>query len=144
MRFVSLVRSTVERGRRYLSAQPSVLLRSEGDEKNVSPAEVAKAIRALSARVAELEARVPGEAVEFEVSCSSGGTKVYLHHNFNGPVRWYVTDWLTDGLGATPPASGHSLAHDTTSTTNILVLRSYVAGRAVIRVEPSQSASSEN
>lgn len=75
--------------------------------------------------------------IEFEVDVSTGGGLVYLEHRFNGPVRYYVVDWTRIGTGAYPTAAP-VLVRDGSSTANRLVLRSHVAGRAVIRVERAQ------
>ena len=55
-------------------------------------------------------------------------------HNFSGPIRWYAVQWMATSAGVAPTA-GVGLAQDSTSTSDILVLKSYVAGRAVVRIE---------
>lgn len=106
---------------------------SVSDEKDV-----VEQLRQTMLRLNKLEANTPPEAVEFEVVVSTAGALVELVHNFNCPVRWYVVAWGAASGGGLP-AAGVSLVQDATSTVDTLFLRSYVAGKAVVRVEPSQA-----
>ena len=137
MRFVSLVNSLVGKTRRGISQAASVHLHTDDDGKVKDLGELAKVLRQMTARVNKLEAALPPEATEFEVNVGSGGALVELFHNFKGPVRWWVTGWLQTS-GSAYPVSGPLLAQDSSSTSTSLFLRSYLSGRAIIRVEPSQ------
>jgi hypothetical protein len=95
-------------------------------------------IRGLSRRIAELEIRATPDTVEFEVVVGSGGQSVHLTHNLNSQVRWYVVYW-TRAPGASQPVKTMELVGQLDSTKQVLHLKSYTAGRAVIRVEASPS-----
>ncbi len=129
MRFVSLVSGLIGKVRRNVVQAASV-----GDQKDVT-----KELRQAVLRINRLEAAQAPEATEFEVVVSTAGALVELVHKFNGPVRWYVVAWCTAAGAGAPTAAGVSLVQDASSTTDTLFLRSYVAGKAVVRVEPSQS-----
>ena len=116
------------KARRFVSRQANVY---EEDVK--STGKLTELLRGVMKRLSDIEARLPPEATEFEVNVGSSGT-VSLRHDFNGPVRWYVVTWTQVG-GVTIPAATHQLVQDATSDANVLVLRTYAAGRAVIRVE---------
>ncbi len=137
MRFVSLANSLVGKARRAVSQAASVHMQTDED-KAPNLGEVAKVLRQMMLRVNKLEAALGPEPTEFEVVVSTGGALVELVHNFNGPVRWWVTAW-SGGPTIAGPVASHSLVQDTTSTSKVLFLRSYVAGKAVVRVELSQS-----
>ena len=126
MKFVSLS-GAIARARRYVSGHSSV---SVDEVKDAS--RLAEIIRKLSVRVSELESRVPPDGVEFEVDCTSGST-VSMNHGLSGPVRWYVTHWLS------PSPTGPQLSYNSSSNSNMLVLNCHSSGRAVIRIEPSQA-----
>ncbi len=131
MRFVSLVTGLVAKARRAVTQAASV-----SDEKDV-----VEQLRQTMLRVNKLEAAQAPEAVEFEVNCGTlgfPGGDLELVHNLNGPVRWYVVSWSAQIGGAAITAT-YRLIHDVRSTPDILFLRSYVSGKAVIRVEPSQA-----
>ncbi len=132
MRFVSLINSAVGKARRAVAQAVAVAM---ADEK-ASPAEIARVIRQLGVRVNTLEAAAVQEATEFEVACSTAGALVSMRHGYTGPVRWYVVHWgKVPGVAA--PTAAPILVYDDSSTTDILVLKSYTAGRAIVRVEPS-------
>jgi hypothetical protein len=88
-------------------------------------------------RLVKLEASTPQPYVDFEVNVSTGGATVSLNHGFGAPVRWYVVHWGKEE-GVAAPTAAPALVMSTTSTTNTLILASYVRGKAVIRVEASQ------
>ncbi len=133
MRFVSLVNSVLAKARRGLSQSVSI---QDHDIKDAG--KLAETLRQMMTRVNKLESQAGPEATEFEVNVSTSGALVELRHDFKCPVRWWVTAWLqTSGVGY--PTSGPSLAEDSSSTATSLFLRSYVAGRAVVRVEPAQA-----
>lgn len=124
MRFID-IEGLLKRGARQPSKQTYI---SQADLED----RLLYVISRLNTRITELEARLPPEAIEFEKDVSTGGAIVELPHNFNCPVRFMVTSW--SGAATTGP----ELVIDSTSDSNVLRLRSYVAARAVIRVEPSQ------
>lgn len=140
MRFVSIVNGVLAKARRGVSQATSVgnSFGNEGGSDEPSPADTAKALRQLMARVNKLESASVPEATEFEVVVGINGAVTELQHNFKGPVRWWVTGWLSTS-GSAYPVKHASLVEDSTSTQTVLRLRSYVGGRAVIRVEPSQA-----
>ena len=113
----------------------SITASNGAQESEVSdPTKLAEILRKLSQRVERLEAASAPNAVEFEVVVSTAGATVSLAHNFAGPIRWYVVQWMMTAAGVAPTA-GVGLAQDSTSTADTLVLKSYVAGRAVVRIE---------
>ncbi len=131
MRFVSIVTGLVAKARRAVTQAASV-----SDEKDV-----VEQLRQTMLRVNKLEAAQAPEAIEFEVNCGTLGFPggiLELVHDFNSPVRWYVVTWCNQNGGATVTAT-HRIVQSSLSTANTLVLRSYVDGKAVIRVEPSQA-----
>lgn len=131
MRFISKT-GLVAKFRRFVSQASNV---QESDVKDTT--KLADLLRSVMRRVSDVEARLPPEAVEFEVDCPATGT-VSISHNFGTAVRWYVTTWTqTDNVAY--PEAGAELVQDATSSANTLVLRSYRAGRAVVRVEQSQA-----
>jgi hypothetical protein len=135
MRFVSLVRGTVSKARRAVSQGLSLGIGHKTNDKEMDAAKLAEQLRQVMTRLNLLESQSSGEPVEFEVVVGDHGARVELVHNLSGPVRWYVTSWLS---AASQPTAGHSLVQDQSSTANTLYLLSYTAGRAVIRVEPSK------
>lgn len=70
--------------------------------------------------------------IDFEdVTVDATGTTTYtLRHGLNGRVRFWVVDWSSTSAGA-------ALARHADTDANTLVLVSYVAGTATIRVEAS-------
>ncbi len=119
------------------SVEQSLSLGHATEEKQ-DPKALGEQLRQVMLRVNRLEASAPKEATEFEVVVSSLGATVELMHNYGGPVRWWVTGWMRISASIVP-SSGPSLVESATSTNDLLVLSSYVAGRAIIRVEPSSS-----
>ncbi len=126
MKFVSLIRTVSARARRYVSNS-----RTYSSEEVSDTGKLSDILRYLTARISKLESVAQPEATEFEVTVSTGGATVTLQHDFDCPVRWYVVSWKN-------ASAGHSLAWDSSSNSKKLVLKSYVAGTAVVRVEPSQ------
>jgi hypothetical protein len=129
LKFINL-NGVMQRGRRFVSSAESV---KETDV--VDPSKLAETIRRLQARLADVESRTPPEAIEFELTVPAAGGLVTMTHNFNTPVRWYPVQWLPSS--PTAPAGGPELAHDSSSTLTDLTIRSYRAGRVVVRVEPA-------
>lgn len=104
-------------------------------------------IRDLSRRITALEAELPSSStqpVEFEVNVGNAGAVTTLQHNFNSAVRYYVVQWgrqvNSSGVPQSAPTNPCTLVVDPTSDKNNLKLKSYVSGKAVIRVEPSKAA----
>lgn len=127
MRFFD-INGVLAKARRFVSISSSV---SESDVTD--PKKLAELLKNLVSQVGKLENKSTPEAVEYELDVSNGGTKVRIRHGFNSPVRFYVTHW-SNSSGAP------SLVWDTTSTPDLLVLKSYVSGRAIVRIEPVQAA----
>ena len=125
---------TIARDRRFVSGGQNVSEADVGD-----PKKLAETLRLALARISELEAQVPGSGVEFEVTLPTGGSTVSLAHGLSGPVRYYVTQW-GHGNNTYSPMAAPVLARDDTSTDDVLVLRSFVAGNAIVRVEPAQAS----
>lgn len=134
MRFVSLVNAAIGKARRYISAPVSI--HDKSDLADESPQELAKTLRLIMLRVNKLEASIAPEGTEFEVDVPAGGAQVNLFHNYKGPVRWYLVSW---GNGASAPTTSPIILVSPLSTPTNLVLLSTVAGRAIIRVEPTQN-----
>lgn len=134
MRWVDLY-GRVGRSRRKVSKHASV-----SSEEVKDPTKLAEIIRLMSARISELEANQPPEAVEFEFECtgSVGSPQdLKLNHNFGCPVRWYVTSWHE------PTAAGHVypaiMEHATDgSNQDTLQLEIHSTGRIVVRVERAE------
>lgn len=134
MRFISLVTSLVGKARRAVS-QPSSI--QDSDAKD--PGKLAEALRQMMARINRLEAAASPEATEFEVDLLDTGALVELPHGFKTrQVRWSVVGWFCR-VGGVSPVQPPNLVYDPSSTPTSLFLRSYVAGRAIVRVEPSQT-----
>ena len=101
-------------------------------EKDVTePYKLARLLGRVLKDIASLRRRWVPRRIDFEDrTVETGGATVTLHHNFVGRVRWYVIGWQSNGTD--PP----TLIEDTSNTdTRALVLESYVAGTATIRVE---------
>jgi hypothetical protein len=129
MRFFSLA-GVLQRARRAVSRPSSV---SADDVQD--PVKLAEILRQLSLRVQELESKLPPEGVEFEkdiTGTTGAGVNYSFVHNFGVPIRWYVVHW--SGSATVSPA----LVYQSSSTANVLTLKSHSVGRVVLRIEPSQ------
>ncbi len=131
MRFIGIT-GVIAKVKNAVSSAASV---SEDDVKQSK--KLAEILRQTLLRVSALEARMPPDGTEFEVEVSTAGATVTLQHKYSQPVRWWVTVWTRPVSGGAYPTIDPVLVQDASSDANTLVLRSYVAGRAVIRVEPS-------
>lgn len=131
MRFVGIT-GLLAKVKRFVNRNASVQDEDVKDEKKL-----AEILRTTLLRVSELESRLPPDGIEFEVAVSTAGAVVSLFHNLGQPVRWWVTCWTRPVEQGAYPTTAPILVQDAASDTNTLVLKSYVAGRAVIRVEPS-------
>ncbi len=96
------------------------------------------ALHLLVAQVTQAHRSHPEQApITFKnVTCGAGGALVVLPHGFGRNAEYIVTKWK----GAAT-VGGHSLVCDEddatpTTTKTTLALRSYVAGKANIRVYP--------
>lgn len=139
MRFVSLVNSTVARLRRGVTQGLSFAPDTKTEDMEKDPGQVVEALRQVMVRVNKLEAAAQPEGVEFEVQLPDDGSLVELPHQFKTTaVRWYVVGWFC-GSQLVSPNQQPVLVYDPSSTPTSLFLRSYVAGRAIIRVEQSQA-----
>jgi hypothetical protein len=128
MKFIN-VNGVLQRARRFVSGGGQV----QEDEVR-DPQKLAEIIRQMQRRLSELESVTPPEGQEFEVNVGSGGALTSIAHNVGGPVRWSVVCWTQVG-GTAYPVAAPALVQDVTSTSKTLVLRSYVAGKAIVRVE---------
>lgn len=130
MRFVN-VNGVLQKARRYVSGGGAVQ-----EEEVKSPAKLAEILRQLQRRMADVEALTPPEPIEFEVNVAGGGAITSILHGFNSAVRWFVVQWTQVG-GTAGPIRGPQLVQDASSTSTTLSLRSYVPGKAIVRVEPA-------
>lgn len=101
-------------------------------EELTDPTRLALLMRETLIRIARLEKKQGPEPFEFEVNFPEDG-QIVVRHGFNGPVRWWVTFWK-NAFGYLYTVS----TNEDETTKDTLVLDSKVAGRGVIRVEPSQ------
>lgn len=109
-------------------AQPDELVTEEDAS---SALKLSKLLVRLLRHVALLRRRFSPAVIVYEdIPTSTLGAKVTLEHGFGGRVRWSVVGWQSSGTTAV------NLKEDTTSTdADTLVLLSYTAGTACIRVE---------
>ncbi len=131
MRFVT-IGGLIAKARRFLNSSASV-----HDDDVTEPKKLGEILRNIIRRVSDLESRVAPEAVEFEVAVSTAGALVSLNHGLSAPVRWWVTVWTRPVAAGAYPTTAPILVQDASTTPDILVLKSYTAGRAVVRVEPA-------
>lgn len=137
MRFVSLVKGVLGKARMSVTQAVSTMATTDSSDNESTMENVVRTLRRIGLRITKLEAVAQIEATEFEAVLGSAGATVELCHNYNGPVRYFVTTWMQlPGNGASP-TTAPILVRDQSSTFKTLVLQSYVVGRAVIRVEPS-------
>lgn len=137
MRFVSLVKGVLGKTRMSVTQAVSTVPTADPTDNESTIDNVVRAVRRLGLRITKLEGLVQVEPTEFEVVLGTGGALSELYHNYNGPVRYWVTTWMQLPDNGTAPTTAPVLVRDTSSTFKSLFLKSYVAGRAVIRVEPS-------
>ncbi len=109
-------------------AAPEEVL-TEEDAKR--PDKVARLLARLLADVAALRRRFSPRRIDYEdVPVLGTGAAVQFQHGFSGRVRWWVVGWQC--ASSVAPI----LKEDTDATTSdTLVLNSYVEGTATIRVE---------
>ncbi len=104
------------------------------DEQAKDPKRIARLLLSLLRDVAHLKRRWWPRRIDFEdrVVDATGTTLYRLQHGFGGRVRWWVVDWT----GATVEPR---LVRNATTTNDVLVLVSYAAGTATIRIEEAGS-----
>ncbi len=125
---------TLVKGRRTASQSASI-----HDDEVKTPSGIAAAIRDVMVRLSDLEAERPLDVMEFEKDLSAAGAVTKLYHGFGTQaVRFWVTYW-TRVPGAAYPTTAPILVAQADSTENELSLKSYTAGRAIIRVERAQA-----
>ena len=101
---------------------------TEDDVKDAG--KLARLLLRMLKDVGVLKRRFWPRRIDFEdQAVSTAGALVTLTHGFGGRVRWYLVDWESSGTSA--PV----LKRDSATDNNSLVLASYVAGTATIRVE---------
>lgn len=100
---------------------------SEDDAKDAG--KLSRLLTRILKDIATLKRVWQPKTIEFEDQSvdATGTTKYRLEHGFGGRVRWWVTEWT--GTAA------HCLSKHADTDTTTLVLVSYVAGTATIRVE---------
>lgn len=137
MRFVSLVKGVLGKARLSVTQAVSTMATTDTSDNESTMENVVRTMRRLGLRIAKLESLTQVEATEFEVTLAGNGIMFELCHNYNGPVRYWVTTWMQLPDNGASPNTAPILVRDTSSTFKTLVLKSYVVGRAIIRVEPS-------
>jgi hypothetical protein len=101
---------------------------SEVDAQNA--VKLARVLLRILKDVATLKRRWWPDRIDFEdFPVSTAGATVTLNHGLGGRVRWWLVDW--ESSGTTAPI----LKRTSATTNDSLVLASYVAGTATIRVE---------
>ena len=98
---------------------------------------LAEVLRKIGERIGLLESVQRPDYNEYELEVTYGTTYT-LQHNFGGAVRWYVVDWAPpEDNGFTDIAPAFVRSPNTISGS--LILNCYSTGKAVIRVESSQT-----
>lgn len=112
-------------------AEPDEVI-TEADVKDAP--KLARVIGRMLATLATLRRAWAPRRIDFEdiPVGSIGATVQPLEHGFKGRVRWWVVGWQNSS-GAGPSLRETTAAAGSTDTT--LVLQSYIAGTATIRVE---------
>ena len=131
MKFVD-VNGVIATARRFVSAAQNV-----SDEDVKLPSKLSEILRSVLRRTSELEANQVKGGIEFEVEVGTAGALTKIAHNLKAPVRFTIVFWTKVRAGSTYPTAAPILIADETSDNNNLVLRSYVAGRAIVRIEPA-------
>lgn len=130
MRFVDVL-GNLQKARRFVSGASNVQ-----DEEVKDPSKLAEIVRHVFKRLSDLEVATPQEAIEFELEVGSIGQQVTVSHNMNTQVRYYPVFWTKTRAGSYPTTAPILVAQETSDNNN-LVLASYVAGRVILRIEPS-------
>lgn len=96
-------------------------------EDVADPEKLARFVQELRAKSATTDKR---RQVDFEdLAVSTGGAQVRLAHGLGARVRWWIVDWSSSGTAAPVLRKSSDSDEDT------LILESYVAGTATVRVE---------
>ena len=143
----SRVASTIDAGLPLAQQKPTVsvgpIRPTRITEADVGKPDIlAKQMNALHLEVAQATQAVrahPEQApVTFKnVVCGTAGAKLYLQHNFGRFADFVTVKWAGSGTTTAPILVSDELDGATANTSaNILVLRSYVAGTATIRLFP--------
>ena len=112
-------------------AQPDQVV-TEADVQE--PPKLTKLLVQLLKDVTTLKRTPAPSRIDYEdVPVSTAGALVPLQHNFGGRVRWWLVGWSSAGTSA--PILRESSLAGSLSTTSTLILQSYVAGTATIRIE---------
>lgn len=85
MRFFD-VSGVLQKARRFVNGGTSIQ-----DSELSKPDRMVSVLRELLTRTTNIEAKVPPDAVEFEVNLPGAGALINLQHNLGSPVRYYVT-----------------------------------------------------
>lgn len=100
------------------------------EEFLAEPANLARALNDHEGSIAALQRRRSATFTDFEdIPLGTLGETVALNHGYGSRVRWWLVDW--ESAGTTAPI----VKRDSTTDESTLVLASYVAGTATIRVE---------
>lgn len=117
------------------AAPPSVVTSKDVQD----PEKLARQLQDVTRGLSALQLQHRSTFVDFEDKvCGTGGASsaIVLPHNLGGAVRWYVVDWQISGSAGGPILHRNAAASDE----NTLVLWSYKAGLATIRVERVERA----
>lgn len=106
-------------------------------DKDVTPKGLAESLRQIAKAINALQISQELPFTEFEKNVGTSGAEVRCFHGFGKPVRYSVVYW-TRQVGGSYPTTAPILVAQATSTSSELVLKSYVSGRAIIRVEPAE------
>ncbi len=115
---------------------PTVARRERITEADITnPTKALEVITRIDNGLAEVQRTAPGDFMAFEdQACSTAGTALRLEHHFGRRVEWQVTRWTRTTPGGTHGLEERLTAGVADSDDNTLVLASYVAGIATIRV----------
>jgi hypothetical protein len=96
MRFFNAA-GVLQKARRSASLSDNVQ-----DEQVKDPVKLGEILRGIMRRVSAVEAVVPPEPIEFEVTVGAGGALTRLTHNFGQNARYIVTDWRPTAVSYAP------------------------------------------
>lgn len=108
------------------------------EDRIKDPTTLTDILRDMSVRIDAIEGRLGPEVCEYQVDVGNAGAITRIAHSFSCPVRYWVSYWGPTPGGASPTVAPRLIV-DPSTTENELVLASYAAGRAIIRIEPSQA-----
>lgn len=93
-----------------------------------TPIQVASAVQLTQRAVKDVQRQNPLPTFFPDLACGSGGATLRLRHGFGRRARWEVVDWKR-----TTPGGTHGLER-VSDDGNLLILASYVAGVATLKV----------